>query len=129
MTCTERELLDNVVLSVEPTDEKGQMVCVDSFDKPKIGSRLEFVSVYRIYLVKNSDHDIESVKSDRKDYGSLHAKDSLFLYEHQHWEFDWYSTIILKLWLYDGYHVGITFVIPKYGDSDKPYEIKEGRNY
>ena len=58
----EHELLDNVVLRVEPTDEKGQMVCVDSSDKPRIGSRLEFVSVYRIYLVNNSDHDIEIVK-------------------------------------------------------------------
>ena len=62
MTCTEHELLDNVVLRVEPTDEKGRMVCVDSSDKSKIGSELEFVGVYRIYLVNNSDHDIESVK-------------------------------------------------------------------
>jgi len=87
---------------------------------------LEFVSVYHIYLVNNSDHDIESVKSDREDYGSLHAKNTIFLYERQHWEFDWSSTIILKLQLYDGHQVGITFRIPKYGTSDKPYEIEEG---
>lgn len=71
MQCREYELLDSLVVRIEPTDEKGKIVCVDSSDKYEIGSNFEFLKTFHIYLVNNSDHDIESVKSERRDYGRL----------------------------------------------------------
>ncbi|GAG05630.1 unnamed protein product, partial [marine sediment metagenome] len=42
----------------------------------------------------------------------------------EHWEFDWSNPLNLDLWFYDGYCLEIAFEIPKYGTSDKPYEIE-----
>lgn len=124
-----KEFLKNIFVRIEPTDEKGQLRCVDSSDKKEIGKTYDIYLEYNIYLVNNSEYDIQRVFSEKQEtykgdeYGSLKSRERLLLYVQESWEFDWTNIWDVNLQFDKNNTMKIFFKVPYGGCEQKPYDI------
>lgn len=111
-----RILKKNLYICLLPSEEKVRFSCTDSSDKKKIGTYLEAVKTYHIYIINNSKYEIEidaSKWNKKTDFIKLLPGSMYLFQEYPYWMFDWHNWYSVDMRIEENYEFTIYFDIEK----------------
>ena len=118
-----KELEKSLIACIQPGEEKHKYYCVDSSDKDKIGTYLEAVSTYYVYLINNGDRDLEVNAANwhqEPKFVKLPVNDKHLIEEYPDWMFDFINDYGILIRVENAGQFRVNFTIDKYipGDED-----------
>lgn len=121
-----KELEKSLIACIQPGEEKHKYYCVDSSNKDKIGTYLEAVSTYYVYLINNGDRDLE-VNAARwhqePKFVRLPVNGKHLIEEYPDWMFDFINEYRTLIRTENAGQFRVCFTIYKYIPHDKDMTI------
>jgi len=119
-----KDLEKNLYICLLPGEDKVRFHCMDSSDKDKVGTYLEAVKTYYVYIVNNSKYEIEIDKfpwREKTTFIKLPPRSMHLIEDYVYWRFDWYASRSIDSRIEGKYEFTICFEIEKAMPDDEAF--------